>query len=375
MWVDGFVAVGFELLKTDRDTDARLGRLITPHGVVDTPCFMPVGTRATVRAMTPEEVYGQGARIILSNTYHLYLRPGHELIREAGGLHRFMHWDGPILTDSGGFQVFSLAERRTISDEGVLFQSHIDGSEHLFTPGKVVDIQQALGSDIAMVFDVCAPYPCSREEAEESHRLTLDWARRTRDYLKQLNSDQAFFGIVQGSLWRDLREASAQALVDLDFPGYGIGGLSVGEPKPLMYEALEWVVPLLPAAKPRYLMGVGSPDCLLESVARGVDMFDCVLPTRIGRHGAVFTSRGRLNLRNAVHARDFGPLDPACDCYACRHYSRAYLHHMFKTREILGVRLATIHNLRFLLGLMERVRRAIADGTFNSLRMSLRRYI
>lgn len=362
------MAVSFELLKTDPETGARLGRLTTPHGVVDTPCFMPVGTRATVRAMTPEEVYDLGARIILGNTYHLYLRPGHELIREAGGLHRFMHWDGPILTDSGGFQVFSLTARREISDEGVLFQSHIDGSKHLFTPEKVVDIEQALGADIAMVFDVCAPYPCSRAEAEQSHRLTVKWAARTRAYLDRLGAEQAFFGIVQGSVLRDLREASARALVDLDFPGYGIGGLSVGEPKPMMYEALEWTVPLLPAEKPRYLMGVGSPDCLFEGVARGVDMFDCVLPTRMGRHGAVFTSRGRLNLRNAAHARNFGPPDPDCDCYACRHFSLAYLHHMFKTGEILGLRLATIHNLRFLLGLSERIRKSIADGSFNSLK-------
>lgn len=362
------MAVSFELLKTDRETGARLGRLTTPHGVVDTPCFMPVGTRATVKAMTPEEVRGLGARIILGNTYHLYLRPGHDLIREAGGLHRFMHWDGPILTDSGGFQVFSLAAMRRITDEGVVFQSHIDGARHLFTPEKVVDIERALGSDIAMVFDVCAPYPCSPEEAEESHRRTVEWAVRTREYLTRLGTDQAFFGIVQGAMRRDLREASARALVDLDFPGYGIGGLSVGEPKPLMYEVLDWIVPLMPAGKPRYLMGVGSPDCLLEGVARGVDMFDCVLPTRMGRHGAVFTSRGRLNLRNAVHARDFGPLDPDCDCYACRHYSRAYLHHMFKTREILGLRLATTHNLRFLLGLAAKMRRAIAEDSFASFK-------
>lgn len=362
------MAVSFELLKTDRETGARLGRLTTPHGVVDTPCFMPVGTRATVKTMTPEEVYDLGARIVLGNTYHLYLRPGHELIREAGGLHRFMHWDGPILTDSGGFQVFSLAGLRRISDEGVLFQSHIDGSKHLFTPEKVVDIEQALGSDIAMVLDVCAPYPCSREEAEQSHIQTVRWATRTRDYLERLGIDQAFFGIIQGSVLHDLREASARALVDLDFPGYGIGGLSVGEPKPMMYEALEWTVPLIPPEKPRYLMGVGSPDCLFEGVARGVDMFDCVLPTRMARHGAVFTSRGRLNLRNAVHARNFAPLDPACDCYTCRHFSLAYIHHMFKTGEILGLRLATIHNLRFLLALTERIRRSIADDCFNALK-------
>jgi queuine tRNA-ribosyltransferase len=362
------VAISFELIKTDPETGARLGRLTTPHGVVDTPVFMPVGTQGTVKTMTPEEVYDLGGRIILSNTYHLYLRPGHELIREAGGLHRFMHWDGPILTDSGGFQVFSLAALRKISDEGVMFQSHIDGSKHLFTPEKVADIEAAIGSDIAMVFDECAPYPCSHEDAVKAHERTIQWARRTREYLDKIGSDQAFFAIVQGSVVRELREASARALVDLDFPGYGVGGLSVGEPKPLMYDALDWTVPLLPAEKPRYLMGVGSPDCVMEAVSRGVDMFDCVLPTRMARHGAVFTTAGRLNLRNAKNARDFGPLDVGCDCYTCRHYSRAYLHHLFKTGEILGLRLATTHNLRFVLELTERIREALVENRFASLK-------
>ncbi|MDA8096021.1 MAG: tRNA guanosine(34) transglycosylase Tgt [Clostridia bacterium] len=362
------MAISFELIKTDPETGARLGRLTTPHGLVDTPVFMPVGTQATVKTMTPEEVYDLGGRIILSNTYHLYLRPGHELIREAGGLHRFMHWDGPILTDSGGFQVFSLAALRKISDEGVMFQSHIDGSKHLFTPEKVADIEGVIGSDIAMVFDECAPYPCSYEDAVKAHERTVHWATRTRDHLAQIGSDQAFFGIVQGSVVRELREASARALVELDFPGYGIGGLSVGEPKPLMYDALDWTVPLLPPEKPRYLMGVGSPDCVLEAVARGVDMFDCVLPTRMARHGAVFTTTGRLNLRNAKNALDFGPLDPGCGCYTCRHFSRAYMHYMFKTGEILGLRLATIHNLRFLLDLTERIREALAENRFAFLK-------
>lgn len=360
------VSFGFRILKEDKRTGARLGLLTTAHGTVETPVFMPVGTRATVKTMTPEEVWELGGRMILGNTYHLYLRPGPDLISEAGGLHRFMGWDGPILTDSGGFQVFSLAPLRRITDEGVVFRSHIDGSEHLFTPEKVVAIQEALGSDIAMVFDECSPYPCTHEEAAAGLRRTLAWAARAREVHRR--PDQALFGIVQGSVYRDLRVQSARELAALDFPGFGIGGLSVGEPKPLMYEALEWTIPHLPAAKPRYLMGVGSPDCLLEGVARGVDMFDCVLPTRMARHGALLTRSGRLNIRNAVHSRDFRPVDPDCGCYTCRRFTRAYLHHLFRTGEVLGLRLATIHNLFFVLDLMRAVREAIREDRLQELK-------
>jgi len=354
------MSIRFKVLQKDSCSAARLGRLETPHGRVDTPVFMPVGTQATVKTMTPEEVYDIGGRIILSNTYHLYLRPGESLIREAGGLHRFMNWHGPILTDSGGFQVFSLGPLRTVTEEGVTFRSHIDGSKHFISPEKAMDIQMALGSDIAMAFDECAPYPCSREEALSAVERTSRWAARCKEF--HSHEYQVVFGIVQGGVFRDLRERSARELVELDFPGYGIGGLSVGEPKSLMYEVLEYTVPLLPDNKPRYLMGVGSPDCLLEAVTRGVDMFDCVLPTRIARNGTVFTHQGKLVVRNAAYAADFSPLDPDCDCYACRNYTRAYIRHLIKANEILGIRLTTIHNLYFLAKLMENIRRAIKNN-------------
>lgn len=356
------MSVKFKVLQEDSRSSARLGYLETPHGRVDTPVFMPVGTQATVKTMTPEEVYDVGGRIILSNTYHLYLRPGHRLVQEAGGLHRFMNWPGPILTDSGGFQVFSLGPLRTVTEEGVTFRSHIDGSRHFISPEKAMEIQMALGSDIAMAFDECVPYPCSWEEVRAAVERTTRWAARCREFHNR--EDQAVFGIIQGGVFKDLREKSVKELVELDFPGYGIGGLSVGEPKPLMYEILEHTVPLLPPDRPRYLMGVGSPDCLLEAVARGVDMFDCVLPTRIARNGTVFTHEGKLVVRNAQYARDFGPLDPRCDCYACRNYTRAYIRHLIKANEILGIRLTTIHNLYFLARLMENIRRAIKQGNF-----------
>lgn len=355
------MTINFSVIQKDTSSRARLGLLDTPHGTVETPIFMPVGTQASVKTMTPEEVKEVGGRLILSNTYHLYLRPGHELIREAGGLHRFMNWDGPILTDSGGFQVFSLGPLRKISEEGVTFRSHIDGSEHSFSPEKAVEVQEALGSDIAMVFDECAPYPCTHEYALEALRRTTRWARRCKDAHKR--EDQSQFGIVQGSTFADLRRQSAQELVELDFPGYAIGGLSVGEPKELMYEMLDVTVEYLPAEKPRYLMGVGSPDCLVEGVVRGIDMFDCVLPTRIARNGTVLTRYGKLVVRNAEYARDFKPLDPACDCYACRNYSRAYIRHLIKAGEVLGIRLTTIHNLHFLQKLMQEIRDAIRKGT------------
>lgn len=356
------MAVFFKEIKKDKESLARLGELITPHGTVKTPIFMPVGTQATVKTMTPEEVYDAGGRLVLSNTYHLYLRPGHDIVAEAGGLHKFMNWKGPILTDSGGFQVFSLGPLRKIDEDGVMFRSHIDGSEHYFSPEKSMEIQEALGADIIMAFDECAPYPCTHEYAEQAVDRTTRWAKRC---LKAKNrNDQALFGIIQGSEYRDLREKSAAELLAMDFPGYAIGGVSVGEPKEIMYEVLDYTVPLIPSEKPRYLMGVGSPDCLLEGVARGVDMFDCVLPTRIARNGTVFTGEGKLVVRNAEYARDFNPLDNECDCYTCRHYTRAYIRHLIKADEILGVRLTTIHNLYFILNMMKNIREAIEQDRF-----------
>ncbi|MBC2576016.1 tRNA guanosine(34) transglycosylase Tgt [Peptostreptococcus canis] len=351
-------AVRYELIKTCKQTGARLGRLHTPHGTIETPIFMPVGTQATVKSMTPEELNEIGAQIILSNTYHLYLRPGHELIKKAGGLHNFMKWDKPILTDSGGFQVFSLGPLRKITEEGVEFRSHIDGSKHMLTPEKAMEIQMALGSDIMMAFDECAPYPADREYVKKSLERTTRWLQRCKD--AHTNSEnQALFGIVQGGMYRDLREQSAKEITAIDLPGYAIGGLSVGEPKELMYEVLDYTVPLLPENKPRYLMGVGTPDVLLEGVLRGVDMFDCVLPTRIARNGTALTSQGKVVVRNANYAEDFTTLDLECDCYTCRNYTKAYIRHLIKTNEILGARLLTIHNLHFLLKLMENVREAI----------------
>jgi len=353
------MAVSFTVLKRDKESRARLGILHTAHGTVETPVFMPVGTQATVKTMTPEEVHEVGGRIILSNTYHLYLRPGHDLIRDAGGLHRFMNWNGPILTDSGGFQVFSLGPLRRITEEGVVFRSHIDGSEHFFSPEKAMVVQSDLGSDIAMAFDECAPYPSSYEYTLEALDRTTRWAGRCLAVHRR--EGQGVFGIVQGGMFPDLREKSAHELVELGFPGYAIGGLSVGEPKELMYEILDHTVGFLPQEKPRYLMGVGSPDCLVEGVARGVDMFDCVLPTRIARNGTVLTRRGKLVVRNAQYAHDFTPLDPDCDCYACRNYTRAYIRHLIKAGEVLGIRLTTIHNLRFLFNLMEEIKVAIRE--------------
>ena len=351
-------AIKYRLIKKDSRTNARLGILETPHGIIETPVFMPVGTQATVKAMTPEELKEIGATIILSNTYHLYLRPGHKIIEKAGGLHRFMNWDRAILTDSGGFQIFSLSSLRKIKEEGVEFRSHIDGSKHFFTPEKVIEIQNALGSDIMMSFDECAPYPADYDYVKKSMELTIKWAERGKRAHKNTEK-QALFGIVQGGIYEDLRKECAQRLVDMDFPGYSIGGLSVGEPKNVMYDIVDLTTEYLPEDKPRYLMGVGSPDDLIEGVIRGVDMFDCVLPTRIARNGTVFTSKGKLIVRDAPYAEDFSPLDEECDCYTCRNYSRAYIRHLFKANEILAARLATIHNLYFLIKLMERIREAI----------------
>ena len=353
-------AVRYELIKTCKQTGARLGRLHTPHGVIETPIFMPVGTQATVKAMTPEELKDIGSQIILSNTYHLYMRPGHDLIERAGGLHKFMNWDKPILTDSGGFQVFSLGPLRKIKEEGVEFRSHLDGSKHFLSPEKATEIQNALGSDIIMAFDECAPYPADRQYVKNSLERTTRWLERCKAAHKY-SERQALFGIVQGGMYKELREQSAREITAIDLPGYAIGGLSVGEPKEMMYEVLDYTVPLLPEDKPRYLMGVGSPDDLLEGVLRGIDMFDCVLPTRIARNGTAMTSQGKVVVRNASYAEDFSSLDPECDCYTCRNYTKAYLRHLIKCNEILGARLLTIHNLHFLLKLMENVREAIRE--------------
>jgi queuine tRNA-ribosyltransferase len=354
------LAVRYELIKVCKQSGARLGRLHTPHGTFETPLFMPVGTQATVKTMSPEELKEIGSGIILSNTYHLYLRPGHEIVREAGGLHRFMNWDRGILTDSGGFQVFSLGPLRKITEEGVSFRSHISGEPLFLSPEKSIEVQNALGADIIMAFDECPPYPAEREYVQASLERTTRWAERCLK-AHQRPGDQALFGIVQGGMYRDLRERSAKQLVSMDFPGYAVGGLSVGEPKELMYEILSHTTSLLPAGKPRYLMGVGSPDALIEGVIRGIDMFDCVLPTRIARNGTTMTSRGRLVVRNARYARDFSPLDPECDCYTCRHYTRAYIRHLIKADETFGLRLTTYHNLYFLTRLMEKVRKAIRE--------------
>ncbi|HYF95072.1 MAG TPA: tRNA guanosine(34) transglycosylase Tgt [Symbiobacteriaceae bacterium] len=356
-------AVTIELLKTDPSSRARRGRLHTPHGTVETPVFMPVGTQATVKTLNPEEVRDLGAQIILSNTYHLYLRPGHDLVAEAGGLHRFMNWHGAILTDSGGFQVFSLSELRKITEEGVKFRSHIDGSEHFLSPEKAMEIQNALGADIIMAFDECTPWPCEWEYARRSMERTTRWLMRCKEAHRRPDT-QALYGIVQGSTFGDLRREHARQIVELDLPGYAIGGLSVGEPKELMAEMLDVAVPLLPENKPRYLMGVGSPEDLVEGVWRGIDQFDCVLPTRIARHGSVFLPEGKLTVRNAEFARDFEPIQQGCDCYACRHYSRAYIRHLLKAEEMLGLRLCSIHNLRFLVRTMEEIRASIETGTF-----------
>ena len=349
----------YEVTHVCRQSGARLGVLHTPHGDIPTPIYMPVGTSACVKAMTPREMEEIGTRILLSNTYHLHLRPGEKLVEEAGGLHRFMGWNGPILTDSGGFQVFSLAGIRKIREEGVTFQSHLDGSRQFIGPEESMAIQEALGSDIAMAFDVCSTYPCDWETAKINMERTHRWAERCKAY--HTREDQALFGIVQGAFYKDLRVESAKTLADMDFIGYGIGGLSVGEPKPVMYEMLDEIMPYMPEEKPRYLMGVGTPDCFIEGVIRGVDMFDCVLATRIARNGSVLTHKGRVVVKNGKYAHDFTPLDDQCDCYACKNFTRAYIRHLFNTKEITAGRLASIHNLRFLIHMMEEIREAISN--------------
>jgi len=357
--------IEFKILHEDKNSSARAGILKTPHGEIETPVFMPVGTKATVKAMTPEELKEIGAQIILSNTYHLYLRPGHDLVREAGGLHGFMHWDGPILTDSGGFQVFSLSEMRKVTDDGVEFRSVVDGSTHFFTPEKVMEIEEAIGADIIMVLDELTGYPIEKKHAEAAVKRTFEWAKRCKSAHK---TDQALFGIIQGGTFEDLRKMSAELTVSLDFPGYAIGGLSVGEPHSLMFEVLDYTVPVLPIGKPRYVMGLGNPTSLIQSVSLGVDMFDCVLPTRIARNGLALTTVGKVNIRNARYARDFSPLDPGHDCYVCRNYSRAYLRHLTQSNEILGARLLTWHNLSYLVDVMKETRKAILEDRFAEFR-------
>lgn len=347
----------FELIKTCKKTGARAGILHTPHGDIKTPVYMPVGTQAAVKAMTTDQVKDCGAQIILANTYHLYLRPGEDIVKEAGGLHRFMNWDKPILTDSGGFQVFSLGALRKLTEEGAHFKSHLDGSAHLLTPEKVMQIEQDLGADIIMAFDECTPYPADYDYTLRSMERTHRWAQRCKDAKKR--QDQALFGIVQGGMYPQLRRESAKAIDDMDFPGNAIGGLSVGEPMDLMCEMLEEVTPRLAPEKPRYMMGVGTPDYLLSSIARGVDMFDCVLQTRIARNGTALTSQGRVVVRNAEYARDFTPLDPLCDCQVCKNYTRAYLRHLIKAEEILSGTLLSLHNIHYTVRLMERARAAI----------------
>jgi queuine tRNA-ribosyltransferase len=361
----------FELLKKDTSSNARLGRFYTKHGVVNTPVFMPVGTVATVKAMTPHEVKDLGAEIILGNTYHLMLRPGHEIIRELGGLHKFMAWDGPILTDSGGFQVFSLGDLRKITEDGVYFQSHIDGAKHTLTPESAIEIQEALGSDIMMILDECTPHPATFDYAKSSMERTLRWGKRCREH--QLRSrpegkgGQALFGIVQGSMFKELREVSARETLNIGFDGYALGGLSVGESKEEMHEMIEVSAPHLPEDSPRYLMGVGLPEDLIEGVRRGIDMFDCVIPTRNARNGMLFTTFGVIQIKHSRYIRDSSPIDPECGCYTCKHFSRAYLRHLYMAKEILSSRLNTIHNLYYYLNLMKGVRAALEEGRFEGL--------
>lgn len=356
----------FELLCQDPASGARLGRLTTAHGVVNTPVFMPVGTRATVKAMSPRELEELNVQIILGNTYHLFLRPGPELIEKAGGLHQFEDWRHPILTDSGGFQVFSLSNLRKMKPDGVEFASHIDGTRFFLGPRESMAIQRALGSDIVMSFDECTPYPCKYEDAAKSLDVTLRWELMSRE--QKLKDHQQLFGIVQGSTYRDLRERSAKELVKIGFDGYSIGGLSVGESEETMFECLEWVTPLLPKDKPRYLMGVGTPKQIYEGVRRGVDMFDCVMPTRLARHGSAFVRGGKtIPVKAGKYREDFTPVDPGCSCYCCTHFTKAYVRHLMNINEILGIRLITLHNIHYFMDLTKRIREHIAAGTLNDM--------
>ncbi|RJP73931.1 MAG: tRNA guanosine(34) transglycosylase Tgt [Candidatus Abyssobacteria bacterium SURF_17] len=358
----------FEVIRNDSGTRARVGKLTTPHGIVNTPQFIPVGTQAAVKTLSSEDLHTLGSEIILSNTYHLYLRPGHEVVRSAGGLHSFMNWPKPILTDSGGFQVFSLAELNKVTEDGVHFQSHLDGSRHFFTPELCMEVQNALGADIVMVFDECLPYPIEHDYAKASLRLTLNWAERCKK--AHQNHQQALFGIVQGATFRDLRMECARELARMDFPGYAIGGLSVGETPQMMYEILDYTADELPAGKPRYLMGSGPPVDIFEAVERGIDLFDCVMPTRNARNASLMTSQGVVIVKNAEYAADFSALDPECSCITCQHYTRAYLRHLFKAGEITAMRLATLHNVHFMLTLLVQIREAILSDRYMEFKQS-----
>lgn len=357
-------AKGFylEVLHVDKNCGARYGILHTPHGDVEVPMFMPVGTLATVKTLSPEEVKSIGAGVILANTYHLHLRPGEDLVAKAGGVHKFMNYDGPMLTDSGGFQVFSLAQNRKITEEGVTFKSHLNGDTIFFSPESVIGIEEKIGADIAMSFDECIPYPVTYEYAKKSTERTIRWAKRGKDAHKK--EDQALFGIVQGGEFEDLRKDCAEKLVAMDFDGYSIGGTSIGEPKDVCFKMIDYAVKYLPEDKPRYLMGVGSLDYILEGIARGVDMMDCVLPTRIARHGTLMTHEGRVNIRKEMYKEDFTPLDKECDCYCCKNYTKAYLRHLYVSGESFGARLMSIHNLRFLISIVEGAREAIKEDRF-----------
>jgi queuine tRNA-ribosyltransferase len=359
-------AITFSVTARDPESAARAGTITTPHGSIPTPIFMPVGTQATVKAMTPDDLLQVGARIILGNTYHLYLRPGHELVRQLGGLHSFMQWHGPLLTDSGGFQVFSLGELRKISEEGVKFQSHIDGSRHFISPETSIAIQEALGADIIMCFDECPPSPADFAYVSKSLEMTSRWAKRCKE--AQTRRDQALFGIVQGGVFPELRERSMHDLLEIGFDGYALGGVSVGEEKSRMLEVMQFSAPLFPADKPRYVMGIGTPEDLIEGIHAGYDMFDCVMPTRNARNGMLFTSFGRVNIKRGEYLDDPAPLDPECSCYVCRTFSRAYLRHLFRCGEILAARLNTLHNLHYYLHLLAEARKAIAEGRFSLFR-------
>jgi queuine tRNA-ribosyltransferase len=361
----------FKVVKQDRQTKARLGVLTTPHGIIHTPAFIPVGTLATVKTMIPEELEAMEAGVILANAYHLYLQPGDKVVQKLGGLHKMMHWNKPILTDSGGFQVFSLAKLNRVTDKGVEFQSHIDGSKHYLTPRKAIEIQKNLGADLIMSFDECPPYPCSKKKTREAMERTHKWAVECKKAW-QGNRNQLLYGIIQGGVFTDLRRESARFITDLDLPGIAIGGVSVGEKRNQMYRVLDIVEPILPKNKPRHLLGVGSPLDLLESIARGMDTFDCVLPTRIARNGAVYTKQGRLNLKNSHFRTDKNPIEKDCDCYVCRNYSKGYLRHLLVTKEILGVRLTTYHNLYFILNLIKQSHKAIRKGNFKSFLKNFR---
>ena len=358
--------MSFKLIHKDKSCKARLGVLKTSHGSVETPCFMPVGTQATIKTLSSEEIRQSGAQLIMANAYHLYLRPGENILEKAKGLHRFMSWDGPIMTDSGGYQIFSLALLRKVKKDGVEFKSHIDGSKHFMTPEKIIKFQKILGSDIMMPLDECLHYPVTRNRVEESLKTTLDWAKRSKTARKENpgTRKQLLFGIVQGSTYRDLRRRAAEEIISLDFDGYALGGIAVGEPNELIHEITEYTAGFLPENKPRYLMGVGMPIDMLDAIAEGMDFFDCVVPTRNGRNGQTFTWNGELQLRNAPFKEDFAPIDKKCDCYACKNYTRAYIRHLFNTNEILGLRLVSLHNIYFYVKLIEVSRQAIKKNRF-----------